>query len=141
MGLSLAQAMAVARGALDKGRALSMAPLTVAVLDAGGHPVVLLREDGASSLRPDIATAKAAGALGLGMSSRSIAQMAVERPAFVQALALMAPKGLAPAAGGVILHAAGGCVIGAVGVSGDTSDNDEICAIAGAQAAGLATKA
>src|SRR5688500_1654438 len=135
-GLSLDQANRIVAAALDKGRELGLKPLCVAVLDAGGHLIALQRQDGASSLRPQVATAKAASALGLGVSSRKIGEMAAERPTFVASLAALAPQGLVPAAGGVIATSAGETV-GAVGITGDTSDNDEACALAGLEAAGL----
>lgn len=139
--LTLAQAQAIVMEALRKGRELTLKPLTIAVLDAGGHTVALLREDGASNLRPEIATGKASGALALGVSSRKIAEMAQDRPTFVGSLSGISAGGIIPAAGGVIIVDAAGTAIGAVGVTGDTSDNDEICALAGIAAAGLAAQA
>lgn len=132
--ITLDQANSVVTAAFAKGHDLGLKPLSVAVLDAGGHLVAFQREDGASTLRPQIAIAKARGALGLGVSSRKIGAMAAERPTFVAALA---PHGVVPAAGGVIVVDAAGLPIGAVGVTGDTSDNDELCALAGIAAAGL----
>lgn len=139
--ITLDQANAIIAAALAKGRALTLKPLTVAVLDAGGHVIALQREDGASTLRPQIAIAKASGALALGMSSRRIGDMAAERPSFVASLGSIAPHGVVPAAGGVILADASGSTAGAVGITGDTSDNDEICAFAGVEAAGLTAQA
>lgn len=141
VSLTLAQAQTIATEALRKGREQTLKPLTVVVLDAGGHMVVLLREDGASNLRPEIATGKASGALALGVSSRKIAAMAQDRPVFVGSLSGISAGGIIPAAGGVIVVDAAGVPIGAVGVTGDTSDNDEICALAGIAAAGLAAQA
>lgn len=112
------------------------APLTYAVLDAGGHVVLLHRQDGSAILRPQIAIGKAYGALGVGTSSRAIAQGAQERPQFFAALATASEGRVIPAPGGVLLRDAG-MLIGAVGVTGDNSDVDEACAIAGALAAGL----
>jgi uncharacterized protein GlcG (DUF336 family) len=134
--LTLDLADRIADGVLAAGREKGLKPLTVAVLDAGGHLVVLKRQDGSSTLRPEIATGKAASALALGVSSRRVAEMAAERPTFVAALGGIAPKGMIPAAGGVLLQGAGG-VIGAVGVTGDTSDNDEACALEAIAACGL----
>ena len=136
--ISYERAARLVEAALAKGAALELKPLTVAVLDPGGHLVALARQDSSSNLRPQIAVAKASGALDLGLSSRKIADMAAERPSFVAALAPMATRGMVPAAGGILLVDDSGEVCGAVGVTGDTSDNDEACAIAGAQAAGLA---
>ena len=139
--ISLDQANAVCQAALAKGAELGFKPLTIAVLDAGGHLIALQRQDGASTLRPQIANGKAGGALSLGVSSRKIAEMAAERPTFVGSLGPIAPHGVIPAAGGVIVVGADGQPIGAVGVTGDTSDNDEVCALAGIAAAGLIVQA
>lgn len=135
ISLELAQAMVAA--ALAEGRALALKPLSVAVLDAGGHMIAFAREDNSSNLRPQIATAKASGALALGVSSRAIGEMAIERPTFIATAAGLNPAGIVPAAGGVLVRNAEGAVIGAIGVTGDTSDNDEKCALAGVTAAGL----
>lgn len=135
--ISLEQANSVIAAAFAHGKQLGLKPLCVAVLDAGGHLIALQRQNGASILRPQIATAKASGALGLGISSRKIGEMAVERPTFVASLGPIAPHGMLPAAGGVIVVGADGAVLGAVGITGDTSDNDEACALAGIAAAGL----
>jgi uncharacterized protein GlcG (DUF336 family) len=138
--ITLEQSNILVGAAFAKARELGLKPLTVAVLDAGGHLVALQRQNGASTHRPQIATGKAAGALALGVSSRKIGEMAVERPTFIAALGPVFPQGIIPAAGGVILVGADGAPIGAVGVTGDTSDNDEACALAGAAAAGLKTQ-
>lgn len=126
--------------AFVEGAKLKLAPLCVAVLDGGGHIIACARQDGASYLRPKIAIAKASGALGLGVSSRKIAEIAVTRPTFISSLAALDSQGLLPAAGGLIIVDETGHVIGAVGVSGDTSDNDELCGFAGIAAAGLASQ-
>ena len=138
--LTLAHANTIIAATLAKGRELGLKPLCVAVLDAGGHLLALQREDGASTMRPQIAVAKGGSALGLGVSSRKIGEMAAERPTFIASVASLAPLGLVPAAGGVIV-VSGGVPIGAVGVTGDTSDNDELCALAGIAAAGLTAAA
>lgn len=134
--ITLDEANQIIAAALAKGRELMLKPLCVAVLDPGGTVIALQREDRASTLRPDIAVGKASGALGLGISSRKIGEMAAERPTFVASLASLAKGGIIPAAGGIIVTR-GGEVAGAVGITGDTSDNDEACAIAGVLAAGL----
>ncbi len=139
--ITLERAAAIVAAALAEGVGLGLKPLSVAVLDAGGHLIAFQRQDGASTLRPQIAIAKAAGALALGVSSRKIADMAAERPSFVASLGPISPAGIVPAAGGVIVVDAGGKAIGAVGVTGDTSDQDERCALAGIAAAGLAAQA
>ena len=135
--ISLDQANAAIAGAFAKGRELGLKPLCIVMLDAGGHAIALQRQDGASTLRPQIATGKASGALALGVSSRRIGEMAAERPSFVAALGPIAPDGIIPAAGGVIVIDGDGQPIGAIGITGDTSDNDEACALAGIAAAGL----
>lgn len=139
--ITLAQAQTIITAALAKGREMGLKPLTVAVLDPGGVAIALAREDGSSNLRPQIAAAKASGALGLGLSSRKIAEMAAERPTFIATLAPLSPQGLVPAAGGVIVVDESGKVLGAVGITGDLSDNDEACALAGIAAAGLRAQA
>lgn len=137
MMVTLAQAARIIETAFAEGAARGLKPLTVAVLDSGGHPVALQRQDGSSTLRPQIAIAKAAGALALGVSSRRIGEMAAERPNFVASLSALAPQGVVPAAGGVLVADETGAIIGAVGVTGDSSDHDEACALAGIAAAGL----
>lgn len=134
--ITLAQAEAIAAGTLAHGRQAGAAPLTVAVLDAGGHLVAVKREDGSGILRPQIAYAKAWGALGMGFSSRELGRRA-EQQLFFGALASVADGRLAPAAGGILVRTDDGAVIGAVGVSGDASGVDEECALAGVRAAGL----
>ena len=135
--IALDQANTIIAAAFAHGQTLKLKPLSVAVLDAGGHLVAFQRQDGASNMRAQIATAKASGALALGVSSRKIADMAVERPTFVASLGPISQHGIVPAAGGVIVLGADGLAIGAVGITGDTSDNDEACALAGIAAAGL----
>jgi uncharacterized protein GlcG (DUF336 family) len=136
--VTLGQAQAAVNAALGKGQELGLAPLSVAVLDAGGHLVAFVRQDASSTLRPQIAIAKASGALALGVSSRVIGEMAIERPHFVQAAATIAENGVMPAAGGLLIKDAAGHTIGAIGVTGDNSDNDEICAFAGINAVQIA---
>jgi uncharacterized protein GlcG (DUF336 family) len=135
--ITLAQAKIIIAATFDKAAELGLKPLSAAVLDAGGHLIAFERQDGGSILRPDIARGKASGALALGVSSRKIGDMASERPTFVGALGQIGPGGMIPAAGGVIVIDESGEPLGAVGVTGDTSDNDEICALAGIAAAGL----
>ena len=135
--ISLDQANRIIQGAFAKGSSLKLKPLSVAVLDPGGHLIAFQRQDNASNLRFGISSGKAAGALALGVSSRKIGEMAVERPTFVASLGAIAPQGVIPAAGGVIVVDGAGQILGAVGVTGDTSDNDEACALSGIEAAGL----
>ena len=135
--LTLAQASTIVEKALGKGRELNCAPLAVAVLDAGGHLKAFAREDGAGILRPQIATAKAWGALGMGFGSRALAKRAADNPGFFAALFAASEGRVIPAPGGVLVRDAVGEVVGAVGISGDTSDKDEVCALAGIEAARL----
>ncbi len=138
--IDLAQANAMIEAALGKGAELALKPLTVVVLDAGGHMIACQRQDGASNMRVKLATGKAAGALALGVSSRTIGDMALERPHFIASVDTMAEGGMVPAAGGVIACDAAGTIVGAIGITGDTSDNDEACALAGIAAVGLTAK-
>ncbi len=133
----LEQANVIADQALQKARELKFAPMTVAVLDAGGQLKVLKREDDASLLRPEIALGKAWGVLGMGFGGRELARRAEQMPIFFTALNAMSDGRMVPLAGGVLIRNREGRVIGSVGISGDTSDNDEICAVHGVQAAGL----
>jgi uncharacterized protein GlcG (DUF336 family) len=135
--LSLDQARAIIAASRARGRELALKPLTVVVLDAGGHMVAMEREDGAAYGRPQIAGGKAAGALAMGLSSRALGDMAAERPQFLAALSAAWDGKLIPAAGGVLIRDAQGIVVGAVGISGDLSDKDEDAAIAGIEAVGL----
>ena len=135
--LNLQTATAISARALAVGREINAAPLTVAVLDAGGHLISLQREDGASLLRPQIAIGKAWGAMALGKDSRLIAADAQQRPAFIGAVNNLADGKLVPAAGGVLIRNEQGEVIGAVGITGDTSDIDEQCAISALESLGL----
>jgi uncharacterized protein GlcG (DUF336 family) len=135
--LTLTQAETIAATALAKGRERQFAPLTVVVLDAGGHIVVAKREDGSGILRIEIASGKAWGALGMGLGTRNLAGRAAKMPAFFAALAAVSNGRMVPVPGGVLIRNEAGAVIGAVGISGDVSDNDELCCVAGIEAAGL----
>jgi len=137
MSVTLAQASTIVDVALRQGRETNCAPLTVAVLDAGGHLVAFKREDRSGILRFDIAYGKAWGALGMGFGSRELADRAAKNPVFIGALTTIAQGRLVPVPGGVLIKDAGGAVLGAVGISGDSSDKDEVCAVAGIEAAGL----
>src|SRR5579863_2742009 len=135
--INLDQANRIIAGAAAKGAALKLKPLSIVVLDPGGHVIAFQRQDGASTMRFEIAAGKASGALALGVSSRKIAEMAAERPGFVASLGALSLRGVIPAAGGVLVVDGSGDVLGAVGITGDSSDNDEACALAGIEAAGL----
>ena len=136
MSLSLDVAKSIIATTLAKGREIGLKPLTVAVLDAGGHLKALEREDGASTLRPKIAHGKAFGAISMGLGSRALGNRAEQQAYFIQAVNALADGQLVPVAGGVLIRKDGE-IVGAVGVTGDTSDNDEICAIAGIETAGF----
>jgi uncharacterized protein GlcG (DUF336 family) len=135
-GLNLAQAMSIANGALAKARAANCKPMTIAVVDTGGHLLVLLREDGSGNLRPDIAFAKAWGTVGMGIGGRAMAERAQSAPHFWAALDSISNGRIAPVPGGVLVLE-GGQVVGGVGMSGDRSEVDEECAIAGIEQAGF----
>ena len=135
--LTLKVALELTARALSIGRQITAAPLTVAVLDSGGLLLALQREVGASLLRPSIAIGKAWGAIALGKGSRLLALDAQQRPAFFAALNGMGQSDVVPAPGGVLIRNEAGQVIGAVGISGDTSDIDEQCAISAIEVLGL----
>jgi uncharacterized protein GlcG (DUF336 family) len=136
MSLTLDQARTIIAAARAHGRAHDMAPLCVAVLDAGGHLTAFEREDGVANRRFDVAHGKAHGAISLGFGSRTLGELAVQRPHFIAGVTTAIGGALVPVAGGVLVVDADR-TIGAVGVSGDSSDNDEAAAIAGIEAAGL----
>ena len=136
--ITLAEASAIIEVTLARAAEMKLKPLTVAVLDAGGHLKALARQDDTSTLRPEVAQGKARGAISLGMGSRAIFKRAQEQPFFIQAINGLAGGSLVPVPGGVLVRDAEGTIVGAVGVTGDTSDNDEACAIAGIEAAGYA---
>ena len=135
--LTLVQAQALAAATLAEARTLALKPLVVVVLDARGAYKALLAEDGTSLRRAEIAHGKAHGALGMGLGSRAIAARAEQAPAFVAAVTHALGGALVPVPGGGLQRAGSGGLLGAVGVSGDTSDNDETAALAGIKAAGL----
>jgi uncharacterized protein GlcG (DUF336 family) len=135
--LTLAQATTIIDTALIEARKRNLAKLAVAVLDAGGHLIAFKREDGAGFLRNDIAYGKAWGALGMGFGTRELAERAAKYPTFVSALAVVSEGRIVPSPGGVLITNAEGDLIGAVGISGDSGENDEACAVAGIEAVGF----
>ena len=135
--LTLAQASTIVDVALKTGRDANFQPLTVAVLDAGGHLVAFKREDKSGLLRFDIAFGKAWGALGMGFGGRTLAGRAPKSQLFFTTLAAASDGRFVPVIGGILIRDGAGDVIGAVGISGDVSENDEKCGIAGIEAAGL----
>lgn len=133
----LSDATTIIDAALAEARTRSLAPLAVAVLDAGGHLVAYKREDGAGIVRFDIAYGKAWGSLGMGFGTRELTERAAKNPAFITVLATVSGGRMVPSPGGVLVVDAQGVVIGAVGISGDIGDNDEICAVVGIEKAGF----
>jgi uncharacterized protein GlcG (DUF336 family) len=137
LSITLEQAQTVVRAALEHGTEQGFNPLTVAVLDPGGALVALARQDGSGNLRPDLAAAKAWGVLGLGMTNRAIAARAADSPEFFTSVAALAGGRILSVPGGVFVRDGDGRLLGAVGVTGDASLNDEAAAVAGIRAAGL----
>ncbi len=134
--LTLEQAAVIVDGALARAAELKLKPLTVAVLDGGGHLVAFKRQDHSGILRPEIAQGKAWGALGMGLGGRALAHRAEVSPGFFTALASASRGRVIPVPGGVLILDAGR-IVGAVGISGDYPDNDEACAVFGIEQAGL----
>ena len=139
--LTLAVAARIVEAALRTARERSLKPLTVVVLDAGGHDIVLQREDGSSLFRPEIARGKAWGALGMGVGSRELARKAEQNPRFFAALAAASGGRMIAHPGGVLVRNSEGALLGSVGVSGDQADLDEACAVAGIRETGLVADA
>ena len=133
----LADANTIIDSALAEARTRSLAPLAVAVLDAGGHLIAYKREDGAGIVRFDIAFGKAWGSLGMGFGTRELTERAAKNPTFITILASVSGGRMVPSPGGVLVVDQAGEVIGAVGISGDIGDNDEVCAIVGIERAGF----
>jgi uncharacterized protein GlcG (DUF336 family) len=137
VNISLGTAKTITAGVRAAGKERGLKPLTVVVLDAGGHVLSVEREDGSSNNRFEIAFGKAYGALALGMGSRSLMARAEQQPYFVSSAAAAIGGKLVPVPGGVLVKDETGAVVGCVGVSGDTSDNDELAAVAGIESASL----
>ena len=138
--LTLDTARKILDAAFAKSTELKLKPLVVTILDARGVLKIAAAQDGTSLMRAEIAHGKAYGALAMGMGSRTLFQRAQEHPYFVSAVNSLAQGRLVPVPGGVLIQDRG-TLLGAVGVSGDTSDNDETCAVAGIEAAGLKANA
>lgn len=136
VSMPLEQASEIVDSALNIGHTENMLPLTVVVLDAGGHMVAVKREDGSGIFRIEVANAKAYGALGMGVSTRLMGQRLADRPVFGASLNGLSDGRWVPVPGGVLIRNANGQVIGSVGISGDTSDRDEFAAINAVRAAG-----
>lgn len=136
-GITLEQARAIIASALAKASDAGLKPLAVVVLDAGGHTTAFERQDGASAMRFKLAHGKAYGAIAMGLGSRALYERAQKQPYFIDAMNALADGALVPVPGGVLIRDGEGMLVGAAGVTGDNSDNDEMCAIAGIEAAGL----
>ena len=134
MNLDLDTAQTLIDRALAWRRDHGLKPLCVAVLDGGGHLIALAREDGTSNMRPEIAQGKARGAISMGLGSRALFERAQKEPFFIQAMNGLANGSLVPVAGGVLIRHED-VILGAVGITGDSSDNDEKCAIAAIESA------
>lgn len=139
--ITLRKARTIIRGILAKGREMQLKPLSVVLLDTGGHVKAFEREDGASPGRFAIAHAKAYGAIMLGLGGRAQLARAEAQPFFMAAINGVFGGQVVPVPGGVLVRDAKGNVLGAVGVTGDTSDNDAAAAVAAIEAAGLAAEA
>jgi len=137
MLVSLEQARRIADASLVKGRELNLKPLSVVVLDPRASVVVSLSEDGCSQMRQRIALGKAKAAIQLGLGTRALMKRAEEQAYFIQSMNGLAGGEFVPVPGGVLLRDQAGTLLGAVGISGDTSDNDEEAALAGIAAANL----
>ena len=137
MTMTLELARRMVDVALAKSHELKFKPLAIAVLDARGCLVAFAAQDGTSLLRAEVARAKGYGALALGMGSRAIFKRAQEQPFFVDAVNSLANGAIVPVPGGVLIRDGRGVLLGVIGISGDTADNDEICALAAIEAAGL----
>jgi uncharacterized protein GlcG (DUF336 family) len=136
--VSLEAASIIVDQALAKGRKMKFHPLAVAVIDPRGCLKAYKAEEGTSLMRFDIAFGKAWGALGMGFGNRELARRSAKVPMFFNSLQVMTEGKMVPVPGGVLIRNATGQVVGAVGISGDTSENDEICAVQGIISAGLA---
>ncbi|MGI9373095.1 MAG: GlcG/HbpS family heme-binding protein [Hyphomicrobiales bacterium] len=140
MSLTLAKANKIIRVAFKKAEEMGLKPMCFTVLDAGGHMKAMQRDDNTSIMRPQIAHGKAYGALAMGVGSATLEKMFLDRPHFGAGLNMVS-GGVVPVGGGVLVRNKRGDVVGAVGATGDTSDNDTICAVAGIEAAGLVAEA
>jgi len=127
----------IAQKALESGRRLQLAPLAVAVLDVRACVRALLSEDGCSTLRADIASAKARSALALGVGGASLARRAQHNPSFFSSLSALSGGQMVPVRGSVLVKNPSGRLLGALGISGDTAENDEACAVAAIEAMGF----
>jgi uncharacterized protein GlcG (DUF336 family) len=135
--LSLDIARKILDAALAKVIEMKLKPMCITVLDARGCVKASIAQDGTSLMRGEVAHGKAYGALAMGLGSRALFKRAEEQPFFIDAVNTMARGALIPVPGGVLIQDQSGALLGAIGISGDTSDNDEIACVAGVEAAGL----
>ena len=135
--ISIKSALTIAQKSLDYARSEGMKPIAVVVLDMRGAVKAYLADDGTSLLRFDIALGKAAGTLGMGLGGRELERKALAAPHFMTSLHALSSGGMVPARGGVLIKNQQGLVIGSVGISGDSSVNDELCALKGIESVGL----
>lgn len=136
MDFNLGHARTLVDWVLKERRERGLKPLTIAVLDSGGHVMIVLREDGTSNLRPKIAEGKARGALNMGLGSRTLYERAQKQPYFIEAMNALSDGSLVPVPGGVLIRDRED-IIGALGITGDSSDNDEAIAISAIEALGF----
>jgi len=137
LSLDIAPARKILDAALAKVIEMKLKPMAITVLDARGCVKASIAQDGTSLMRGEVAHGKAYGALAMGLGSRALFKRAEEQPFFIDAVNTMARGALIPVPGGVLIQDQSGGLLGAIGISGDTSDNDEICCVAGIEAAGL----
>lgn len=140
MTMTLDLAFQLISSARSHAKETGLKPLTIAVLDAGGFLTAIAREDGTSNLRPEIAQGKARGAVLMGLGSRALYKRAQEQPFFIQSMNALSNGSLVPVPGGVLIRQ-DKKIIGAIGITGDSSDNDEACAIFAIEKAGLTADA
>ena len=137
MELTLSQAKDIIKAALATQEKNNYKPMAIVVLGTGGTIKASESQDGTSALGPKIAHGKAFGAYSMGLGSRALFERAKAEPFFIQAMNSLCEGALVPVPGGVLIHSKDGALLGAVGITGDISDNDEICCVAGIEAAGL----
>ena len=135
--ISLKTAVKIAQAALEYAKSNGFKPLVVVILDSGGHLKTYLAEDDTGLLRFNIALGKAWGCLGMGFAGREFERRAASQPLFINSLQAMSDGKVVPVRGGVLIRSESGHIIGSIGISGDTSHNDELCAIHGIKVAGL----
>lgn len=137
--MSLKESLQIIDGAFARAAELKLKPLTIVVLDAGGHVKATQKQDGCSLMRYDIAKGKAYAALAMGRSSKLVLQKSREKPIFMDVLRKMSDEQLFLEGGGQLILDQSGEVIGAVGITGDVNEMDDECAFAGIRSADFQT--